>query len=181
MRLTGDLYFDFEDVECWRLFLLLTRAEETENVTVDLEWHGLDPAWDGGAEPLEGGRRALAMHAAVHDPARQRTVRAALFTLRHREGDRLDDDLALMAAAQVAGLDPEVMVEAIDTTGAAELRRSLDSARSAGVDSVPTLVRDGPPLTVSTTPAVEHGPAAARLEIIDHMLADDGLWKLTKP
>ena len=180
MRFTGDVYFDFDDVECWRLFLLLNRAEE-EGAAVDVEWLGLDPSWDGGPAPLRGGRRALAMHAAVHDPVRQHTLRSALFTLRHRQGDDFDDDLALMAAAQVAGLDPTVMLAAVDGTGAAELRRGRDVARSAGVSTVPTMVRGGPPLIISTTPAVERGRALARLEVIDGMLADDGLWRLAKP
>ena len=181
MRFTGDVYFDFEDVECWRMFLLVNRAQEAEGVDVDLRWLGLDPSWDGGDGPLRGGLRALAMHAAVHEPARQRTLRSALFTLWHRQGDDFDDDLSLLAAAQVAGLDGATMLHAVDSTGAAELRRHRQTASSVGVVTVPTMVRDGPPLTIATTPAVEDGPARERLEVIDRMLDDDGLWTLAKP
>ena len=181
VRFSGDIWFDFDDVECWRFFLLLDRAAGEEGVDVDLTWLGFDPSWDGGDAPLRGGLRALAIHAAVHDRARQRTLRLALFTLRHRQGDDFDDDVSLLAAAQVAGLDGAVMLHAIDTTGAAQLRRHRQTASSSGIVSVPTVVRDGPPLAIATTPAVEEGPARARLEVIDRMLEDDGLWRLAKP
>jgi hypothetical protein len=181
VRFSGDLWFDFDSVECWRVFLLLDRAAGDEGVDVDLTWLGLDPSWDGGDAPLRGGLRALAMHAAVHDGPRQRTLRSALFTLRHRQGDAFDDDLSLLAAARVAGLDGPVMLQAIETTGAAQLRRHRQTASTMGIVGVPTLVRDGPPLAIATTPAVEEGPARARLEVIDRMLDDDGLWRLAKP
>ena len=174
VRFSGDIWFDFDDVECWRVFLLLDRAAGDEGVDVDLTWLGFDPSWDGGDAPLRGGLRALAIHAAVHDRDRQRTLRSALFTLRHRQGDDFDD-------AQVAGLDGPVMLKAIDTTGAAQLRRHRLAATSIGIVGVPTVVRDGPPLAIATTPAVEEGPARARLEVIDRMLEDDGLWRLAKP
>lgn len=180
MRFTGDLYFDFDSDECWRLFLLLTRAEQ-EGIGVDVAWQGMDRAWDGGDEPLRGGLRALAMHAAVHDFSRQRRLRQALFTLTHRQGDSFDDDLTLLAAARVAGLDGEVMLGAVDTTGASELRRNREAAASCGVVAVPSFVRGGPPLLITSTPALEEGLARGRLEVIDRMLDDDGLWSLSKP
>lgn len=180
MRFGADLYFDFDGSDSWRLFLLLTRAEE-EGVTLDVQWMGLDPSWDGGDDPLRGGQRALAMHAAVHDFAKQRLLRQALFTLAHRQGDSFDDDLTLLAAAKVAGLDGQVMLGAVDTTGRAELRRNRQAAASVGVLGVPSMVRGGPPLLVGTTAALDEGPARSRLEVIDGMLDDDGLWHLSKP
>lgn len=180
MRFGADLYFDFDGGDSWRLFLLLTRAEE-EGVTLDVQWIGLDPSWDGGDAPLRGGQRALAMHAAVHDFAKQRLLRQALFTLAHRQGDSFEDDLTLLAAAKVAGLDGEVMLGSVDTTGRAELRRNRQAAASVGVLGVPSMVRGGPPLLVGTTAALDEGPARRRLEVIDGMLDDDGLWHLSKP
>ena len=54
-------------------------------------------------------------------------------------------------------------------------------AQAMGISLVPSLYRDGTPVLIRTTPAVAKGSALKRLEIIDAMLDDDGLWELSKP
>ena len=73
---------------------------------------------------------------------RQRTLRSALFTLRHRQGDDFDDDAALIAAAQVAGLDPAVMLAADrrHRSGASSAARPPTWPVGTGSRRCPTMV-----------------------------------------
>jgi hypothetical protein len=50
-----------------------------------------------------------------------------------------------------------------------------------GVARVPTIVRQGPPVYVKTTGAANFGDSVARLELINRMLDDDGIWEMSKP
>jgi hypothetical protein len=177
---TGTVYFDFESADSWRLFVLLASAEQ-QGMSFDLDWVGFAPGGPGTAEAMSPGVRALAAHAAVIEPQRQQRLRAALFTLRHREGDSLDDELTYRAAARVAGVDGDVLLEAIPDVGHRSLVVAQRKAADAGVEAVPSIARHGPPVHIVTTPAVHQGPAKPRLAVIDEMLSDDGLWRLSKP
>ncbi len=180
MNFTGTIYFGFEDADSWRLFLLLGAAER-ERVHVGVEWKGF------AAEPLPPpdamtpGQRALAAHAAIREPQRQRRLREAFFTLVHSDGDSLEDELTYRVAAKYAGVDGDVLVDAITAAGYRNLGEERDAAVAAGVVGVPSLVRQGPPVRITTTGAVHDGPARPRLALLDQMLADDGLWSLAKP
>ncbi len=180
MEFTGTVYFDFLSADAWRLFVLLSTAEQ-ERVEVKLEWKGF--VVEGLSEPgaMTPGQRGLAAHAAVVDPKRQRRLREALFTLVHSQRDSLEDELTYRAAAKVAGLDGTVLLEAIEEVGYRTLVQQHRAAAAAGVTAVPSIVRHGPPLLVTSTQALREGRAKPRLEIIDRMLDDDGLWGLVKP
>lgn len=180
MEFTGTVYFDFTDAGSWRLFSLLTRAA-TEGVRLDLEWVGFPAAGPVDRTALTAAVRGLSAHAAVAEPSRRQVVRQALFTLLHRQGDSLDAELTYRAAAKVAGLDGDVLLAAIPQTGFTAFETGYLRAVEAGVAGVPTITRHGPPLRIGTTPAVEHGPARPRVEVIDRMLEDDGIWELVKP
>ncbi len=56
-----------------------------------------------------------------------------------------------------------------------------DIARELGVSKVPTIVRQGPPVYIKTTGAAAYGDPVARLELVNSMLNDDGMWEMSKP
>lgn len=178
--LAGTIYFDFESADAWRLFVLLATAEQ-EGASLDLRWVGFPPEGPGESAQMSPSIRALAAHAAVVEPQRQRRVREALFTLRHRHGDSFADDLTYRAAAKVAGLDGDVLLGAISDVGHRTLIEHHATAIDVGVDAVPSVVGEGPPLHVRTTPAVLLGQARPRIRLIAQMLGDDGMWGLGKP
>jgi hypothetical protein len=177
---SGTVYFDFESADSWRLFSLFAKAA-AEGVRLDLQWIGFPPGGPGGKEAMTPGVRALAAHAAVLEPGRQHIVRQALFTLVHRQGDSLDSELTYRAAARVASLDGDVLLAAIPQVGYTTLATAYDRAVAAGIEGVPTVARHGPPVRIVTNPAIHDGPARPRLELIDRMLEDDGIWELVKP
>ena len=177
---TGTVYFDFEGADSWRLFSLLTRAA-AEGIRVDVDWIGFPVGGPGDREAMTPGVRALAAHAAVVEPVRQQVVRQALFTLVHRQGDSLDAELTYRAAAKVAGLDGDVLLAAIPQVGFTTVAAAHERAVAGGITATPTVARHGPPVRVVTNPAIHHGPAKPRLELIDRMLEDDGIWELVKP
>jgi hypothetical protein len=176
----GTVYFDFEGADSWRLFSLLTRAA-AEGVRVNVEWVGFPVDGPGDRDALTPGVRALAAHAAVAEPARRAVIRQALFTLVHREGDSLSAELTYRAAAKVAGLDGDVLLAAIPQVGFTSLVATHERAVAAGITATPTIARHGPPVRVVSNPAIHHGPAKPRVELIDRMLEDDGIWELVKP
>jgi hypothetical protein len=176
----GTVYFDFEDADSWRLFSLFTRAA-TEGVRLELDWVGFPAGGPGDAESMTPGVRGLAAHAAVAEPARRQVVRQALFTLVHRQGDSLGAELTYRAAAKVAGLDGDVLMAAIPQVGFTAVAAAYDRAVAAGITATPTIARHGPPVRVVTNAAIHDGPARPRLELIDRMLEDDGMWQLVKP
>jgi len=180
MQFSGTVYFDFESKNAWRLFLLLTEAAR-EGVKVDADWVGYVQGDLDDPHAMSAGARALAAHAAVAEPQRRQVLRTGLFTLIHRQGDTLDDELTIRAAAKVAGVDADTLFGAIPASGHAALRDGCARARQAGVVNVPSIVRHGSPLYVATTPALAEGAAKPRLVAIDQMLEDDGLWRLEKP
>ncbi len=180
MDIAGTVYFNFESQDCWRLVQLLAAAE-AERVRVDLAWSGFAADIPPPGQTLPPGVRALAAHAAVDDPHKQSIVRQALFTIRHRQGDSYADDLTYRAAARVAGVDEDVLLASIEDVGLRTLRATSDHARRIGVERVPSIVDNGSPLLVETTPAVLDGPAKPRVAAIVQVMGDDGLWSLSKP
>ena len=82
MSFSGTVYFDFESADSWRLFVLLATAAQ-EGAKLDLAWIGFPTAGPGTSDAMAPEIRALAAHAAVVEPQRQRRLREALFMLRH--------------------------------------------------------------------------------------------------
>ena len=106
----------------------------------------------------------------------------AVLVATHLEGAAPGHVDTLRVAARVAGVPSDLVApDRLATEGAEVLAETIAEAHGLGVAAVPTIYRHGPPVTIRTTPAVGTGSARRRLEVIDGMLADDGLWSLTKP
>lgn len=180
MALSGTLYFDFEHVDSYRLFVLLVKAEQ-EGAPIDLVWRGRPAGDDPGDGELDPWETAIAAHALIRESVRRERFRRALFTAIHRQNESPAAELTYRLAAKVAGLDGDVLLDAIARSGRDEVEAARTRAVEAGVGRAPTLVGDGPTLHVVTTAAVEDGPATPRVDVIAAMLDDDGLWSLSKP
>ena len=151
---------------------------------LSIEWRpfvvaGLGPGWKDAA-----GAQALASFEQVRttDPAAHGAFLRAVLSLVH-DGQR---DLSLgtiAAAAEAASVDGPELVAAVrdEGTGFDSVAASHDEAQSRGVTDVPSLARQGPVVLVRTTPADLEEKAIERLQVIDQMMGDDGLWELRKP
>ena len=160
---------------------MLTAAQQ-EGARIGLEWK---PFVVGGLDGATAGQRRLLQASEVirqDVPLRHGGFVPAILTAIHDEGASADDPELIVVACRVAGLDEDLVDDvSIDGPGRVLLERSQAEAETLGVDAVPTLYRHGPVLTVRTTGAAALGGAAARLETIDRVLDDDGLWELRKP
>jgi 2-hydroxychromene-2-carboxylate isomerase len=181
MEFTGRLYFDFTAPDVWRFYRMLVAAQQ-EGVRIGLEWK---PFVVGGLEAAMAGQRRLLQASEVvrqDVPLRHGRFVPAVLTAIHEEGMSPDDPELIVLGSRVAGLDDELVDDdAIRGPGRILLERSQAEAETLGVDAVPSLYRHGPVLAVRTTGAAALGGAAARLETINRMLDDDGLWQLRKP
>ncbi len=174
---TGRLYFDFVSDDVFRVYRLIADAQQ-QGAEVALEWRGFP------VSATSSDRLALAASELVRSQLSElhgAFVQAVLVAV-HLEGAEASDDDVLALAARVAGIDPQqVTAERVATRGIAILDESVAEAEALGVRGVPSLYRHGPPVLVRTTPAVVDGSSLRRLEMIDTMLDDDGLWELSKP
>ena len=183
MEFTGRIFFNFDTFDVWRIYATALKASRDRNVRVDVTWEeflveDLDPAG-----PIPAKTRALGACAAVRQahPDEHQRFAQALLTLIYEEKDDPKKDATLAVAARVAGLDEdEVIARAIDP-GIELLVATSEQARQIGVRDVPTIVGDGPPLYVKTTGAANYGSAVLRLDLINRMLQDDGIWTMAKP
>lgn len=184
MDFTGRIFYSFETYDVWRVYATALKASQTRGVTVHLEWEEfLVDDIESDAPRVPAKIRALAACAAVrasHPEQHQRFVQA-LLTLVYQEKDHPGKDQTLAVAAHVAGIDgAEVIARAVDP-GLDLLREATSKARELGVANVPTIVRNGPPVYIKTTGAANYGNAVARLDLVNRMLNDDGIWTLAKP
>ena len=183
MDFTGQIFIDFATYDVWRMYATALNAAKDRSVRVDVTWEEFLTS-DGDAEGAIAPRvRLLGACAAVreaHPASHQRFVQA-LLTLVFQEKDDPKRDTTLAVAARVAGIDgEEVIARALDP-GLDLLRAWSDAARERGVTAVPTVVGNGPPVFVKLTGAADYGSAALRLDSINRMLRDDGIWELRKP
>jgi hypothetical protein len=183
MDFAGQIFIDFERFAVWRLYSTALQASRDRSVRVDVTWEeflaeDIDP---GGVVPAPV--RLLGACAAVRDvyPERHQRFVQALLTLVFEEKDDPKKDTTLAVAARVAGISgDDVIARSLDPG----LRLLMDwsaAARERGVTDVPTIVNNGPPLYVKLTGAANYGSPVMRLELIDRMLRDDGVWEMTKP
>ena len=183
MHFSGDIYFDFETYDVWRLHTILARASQARGVTVSVEWRPFLVSDVADQDELPRRIRALAVCEAVratHPVEYDKFVRS-LLTMAYQEKDDPGSKKILAVAARVAGIEGGAVVEAPWDDGLRLLRQSGAAARERGVDAVPTIVRQGPPLHIETTGAAILGDAVARLGLIHQMLDDDGIWRMSKP
>jgi len=182
MEFSGRVYFDIASGDSWRFYQLIARAFE-ERVQIRLEWRSWVP---GGLTegPLTGQERAQAAYEWVREavPTKQGPFLQALFVAVHEENAPPGDAATIALAARLAGLDLDLVTDAeIDGEGRRLLQISTKEGDELGVAGVPSVYRLGPVLHVRTTAAVNREKASDRLETINRMLDDDGLWELRKP
>lgn len=177
MQFTGRVYYDFVSADVFRFYLLLVEARR-EGAEIGLEWRAF-PASDAARD-----RRALAAAELIRAeaPGKHGGYVQAVLAAVHLDQTAADDERLEMVAARAAGLAPDLVApDVVDSRGAELLTATVAEARNLGVSGVPTVYRHGPAVRIKTTPAVNSGPATRRLEVIDAVLEDDGLWELTKP
>ena len=181
MDFTGRLYYDFQAPDVWRFFQVLIAAQQ-EGARLGLEWKAF-PA-GGVPDQLDGHTRLLAAAEIVRNDAvmNHGAFVAAVLTAIHAEGMPVDSDEILPLALRLAQLDEDFVAPGVLAThGRAHLRATHDEALTLGVDAVPAVYRHGPVVAIRTTAAITDGSGLRRLEMINSMLDDDGLWELRKP
>ncbi len=175
MRFEGRVYFDFVNPAVWWFYRFLGVASKA-GADLRMDWRPFDADGDDAV----ASRRALASYVAVREeyPERHGAYLQALLALRHHQGEDLGSSETLAAAADAARVAaPSVSnVEWFDRVAESTLE-----GRKLGVSDTPTLYRHGPVLHVETNMAALSGDVLERLRLIDGILGDDGLWRLTKP
>ncbi len=169
MRFEGRVYYDFSP-RTWRFYRFLAAAGK-EGAVLRLDWRsflaGDDPQSASGLALVESVRRDA--------PDQHGVFLQALLALRHLEDADLTDPRTAAVAANAAGLalkiepSPEAVIV------------STAEGRALGVTGTPTVHRHGPVLRVEVNPAAYEGDVLGRLERIDAVLEDDGIWVLEKP
>jgi predicted DsbA family dithiol-disulfide isomerase len=177
MEFSGRVYFDFASPDVFRLYRLFSEARR-EGAVLTLEWRAFSTREDGGDRP------ALAASELVRValPEKHGKFVRAMIAAVHLEGSDPTDPSTVAVAAKAAGVPIEVVSAAeIAARGEGLLEGTVAEATELGVADVPTIYRLGPVVYIRTTPAVLSGAASERLDLIDRMLEDDGIWELTKP
>jgi 2-hydroxychromene-2-carboxylate isomerase len=181
MQFTGRLFYDFVSADVWRFFQMLISAQN-EGAQLGVEWKPFLVA--GVPGELDAHARLLAAAEIVRNDAvlNHGAFVAAVLTAVHAEGMALESDEIIPLALRLAQLDAGFLGDGlVATQGRAHLEASQAEAATLGVDAVPTVYRHGPVVAVRTTSAVTMGSGLHRLEMINAMLEDDGLWELRKP
>ncbi len=180
MDFAARVYFDFDSKDSWRLHQMFARAE-SEGSWIVLDWTAFT---EQPPTTTASTRTILSFYEWLHraDPkAAVRFVHMAMVLL-HAEKAPAEDPDTLLIAAKAAGVEPGLCRQVVhDRRGELLLSQTMKEARSLGVTAVPSLYRAGAPLHVVTTPVVLEGNATDRLAVFESMLADDGLWSLSKP
>ena len=182
MDFTGRIYFSFDTYDVWRLYTTVLKASQVNGVDVDVEWRPFlaDESEDSTSPEHVRGLAACELVRKSY-PAEYDKFARALLTLSYQEKDDPGSDKTLAVASHVAGIDGDHVIADADESGRGLLATASDDARQLGVAKAPTIVRQGPPLYVKTSGAANYGDPIARLELINRMLADDGIWTLSKP
>jgi predicted DsbA family dithiol-disulfide isomerase len=183
MDFTGQVLVDFETFDVWRLYTTALQASRDRSVRVDVTWEeflGKDVDPNGVVPPRI---RLLGACAAVRDayPDNHQRFVQALLTLIFQEKDDPKKDTTLAVAARVAGVNGDEVIARAIHPGLDLLMTGSRELRQRGVTAVPTVVSNGPPLHVKLTGAANYGSAVLRLDVINRMLHDDGIWEMTKP
>jgi hypothetical protein len=180
MHFTGTVLFDFSSYDVWRIYTVLLKASQDRTVTVDVEWRAFTTEDLAGRSDAARGLAACEAVRVAFPEHHEKFVRA-LLTLVFQERDKPGADKTLAVAAKVAGIEAVEIRSRVDDVGWELLAGSVESARERGVTGVPTIERQGPPVLVKTTGAANYGNAVARLQLIDRMIREDGIWSMSKP
>jgi predicted DsbA family dithiol-disulfide isomerase len=181
MEFTGKLFYDFTSPDVYRLAQLLAVAE-AEGTRIQLEWTPF-LAVPPPAGRLEGAARMLAAAEAVRFAAPHLLggfIQAGLVAV-HEEGEDVAGDVLLPLVLRAAHAVDYVDDLAIEGLGRNALERATAEAAELGVTAAPAFFRHGPVVHVRTTAAPPPRGARVRLQLIDGVLEDDGIWELRKP
>ncbi|MGA9596390.1 MAG: hypothetical protein WBV06_09550 [Acidimicrobiia bacterium] len=183
MDFTGRIFFDFESYDVWRVYQTALKASRDSTVNVSVTWEEFLVADIDREQPIPPRVRALAACAAVREahPEAWQRFNVTMMTLRYQETDDPCKDTTLAVAARVAGIDGNEVISQALEPGLDLLIAGSEEIRKLGVRDVPAVVRGGPPLHIKTTAAANYGNSVYRLDLINRMLRDDGIWSLTKP
>lgn len=183
MHFTGRIFVNFDSFDVWRLYSTALKASTDPKVTVDVTWEEFLVDEVDLSRRIPARTRALAACAAVRDahPEQHQRFIQAMLTLIFEDKDDPKKDTTLAVAARVAGLDGDDVIARSLDPGLELLAASSAEARQLGVRDVPTIVDNGPALYVKTNAAARYGSQVVRLDLINRMLHDDGVWSMTKP
>lgn len=184
MNFTGDIYFNFETYDVWRIYSLLLRSSQRGQVAVSVEWRPFlvdDVAQAESDVPISVLPLAACEVVRNDHPKEYDKFVRSLLTMAYQEKDNPGSKKILTVAAHVAGVDGDAVIGSADESGVALLRDATAQARDLGVSRVPTIVRQGPAVYVKTNAAANYGDPVARLDLINRMIDDDGMWELSKP
>jgi hypothetical protein len=180
VQFTAEFFYDFESLHVWRIYRTLIRAVDTGRVTVHLDWSGFAGK---DLDPTSGAGRGLAASEVIHreNPAVHERFIYAMMQLGFQDGEDLGADKTLAIAAKFAGIEATWLIGRAGRVGADLLGESTHRARELGVVGVPTAIRHGSPVLIKTSPAADSGDPVERVELMDRMLRDDGIWSMAKP
>ena len=183
MLFTGRLFFDFDSYDVWRIYTTMVKASQERDVAVEVDWRPFLVEDIDSEADMPSHTRGLAACEAVRDshPEQYDRFVGAMMTLTYQEKDDPGSDKTLAVAAQVAGVDRDAVIGRALDPGLRLLEKATVAARERGVSDVPTIERQGPPVYIKTTGAANYGNAVERLELINRMLDEDGIWTLAKP
>lgn len=169
MRFEGRVYYDFSP-RVWRFYRFLASAGK-RGADLRLDWRsflvGDDSQSAAGLALVESVRRCT--------PERHGAFLQALLALRHLEDADLTDPRTAATAAEAVGITG-VIEPSPDAVMA-----STEKGRALGVTGTPTIHRHGPVLRVDVNAAAYEGDVLERLNRINAVLEDDGIWVLEKP
>ncbi len=177
MEFSGTIFFDVVSKDVFRFADLLARAS-AEGAEVNVEWKAAALV----ENPTDLTALAASELVRVDAADRHQAFVQALLVAVHLEGEAADSPSLVALSARVAGVADDVVAPArVTADGIPLLRASTAEAGELGVTAVPSLYRHGPVLAIRSTPALGDGSAIERLDTINRVAGDDGLWSLVKP
>jgi predicted DsbA family dithiol-disulfide isomerase len=178
MEFTGRVFFDVSGADTWNFYKMIAAGVQA-GATVRIDWQPV--ARDDTSEAERRAMTAFAWAKREHADRHGIFLQALLIVVHE---DRLDlaAPTTLAQAAEAAGIDARAMANALEAGGGeADVAAAATEAGRLGVGPLPAVYRHGPVLHVKVNGAAVHGDVLHRLDTIDRMLDDDGLWELRKP
>ncbi len=165
MRFEGRVWFDFTNPQVWHFYRFIRSFVKAENEAM-IEWL-----------PLFNGAEIEAMSAYVMPRAPEDRGRFlhAMLGLVHGEGMDASERATVSQALAAAGLSQDIVINT------EKLRQISTEAHALGVVQTPTIYNLGPVLHVQLNAAASTGDVTATGASILAVLANDGIWGLTKP